>query len=145
LYFHSKGITRFRGRERDMVEKNLHKTVIAQWRHVLEIFESHPHIDKVGSTASDAGFIWWNYWWSRASYVIRVEIPVKTERRHYYENWLSRVLVDPHRDVYIQTHKNCWSLSSPKKHVGVGYKAKEAISLIINDPKNTSKNKQQRK
>jgi len=146
LYFHSKGITRFRGREREMVEKNLHRTVIAQWRHVLEIFEIHPQIDKVGSTASTEGWIWWNYWWARASYVVRVEIPVKTERRHYYKDWLSLVLVDPSRDdAYIQTHKNCWSLSSPQKHVGIGYTAKEAIFLIMNDPKNRNTKKQQRK
>lgn len=140
LYFHSKGITRFRG-EREMVEKNLHKTVIAQWKHVLEIFETYPKIDKIGSTASDAGFIWWNYWWARASYLIHVEIPIKTERRHYYEDWLSKFVRDPYNDTYLQSNKNCWSLSAPMKHVGIGYKAKEAISLIVAPPKNLIRNK----
>lgn len=138
LYFHSKGITRFRG-QRDIIERNLHKTVIAPWRHVLEIFETHSTIDKIGSTASDTGFIWWNYWWARASYLIHVEIPIKTERRHYYEDWLSRFLKDPDKNTYQQTHKNCWSLSAPRKHVGTSYKAKEAVSLIVSPPKHNFK------
>lgn len=140
MYFHSKGITHYRG-ERDIVERNLHQTVIAPWRHVLEIFETHPNIDKIGSTASDAGFIWWNYWWARASYLINVEIPIKTEIRRYYQHWLSRFVKDAYKGTYHQTNKNCWSLSAPKKHVGIGYNAKEAISLIVNPPKHNLKMK----
>jgi hypothetical protein len=139
LYFHSKGITRFRG-ERELVERNLHKTVIAPWKHVLEIFETHPTIDKIGSSASDAGWIWWNYWWARASYLFHVEIPIKTERRYYYEDWLSRYVKDPLKDIYHQTNKNCWSLSAPKKHVGIGYTIKEAVSLLVN-PSKTQRSK----
>ena len=140
LYFHSKGITRFHGK-RDIAETNLHKTVIAQWKHVLEIFETHPTIDKIGSSAGTGGWIWWNYWWARASYLVHVEIPIKTERRHYYEYWLSRYVKDPHKDTYHQTSKNCWSLSAPKKHAGTSYKAEEAVSLIINPPKHNLKKK----
>lgn len=130
LYFHSKGISHFRGK-REEIEVALHKTVIAQWRHVLEIFETHPNIDKIGSCSSNVGWIWWNYWWARASYLAQVEIPVKTEIRHYYKDWLSRVVKDPYKNTYYQTNKNCWSLSAPRKHVGISCEAKDAMSLIV--------------
>ena len=140
LYFHSKGISRFRGR-RETHELALHKTVIAPWRHVLEIFDSHPHIDKIGSTSSDKGWIWWNYWWARASYLIQVEIPIKTERRHYYEDWLSRVWVDPQKDTYKYSNKNCWSLAASKEHVGIGYNTVEALDLVLEQEKKLNQKK----
>lgn len=89
LYFHAKGITRFRGR-REPVELALHAKVIAPWREVLRILDTNPDVDKVGSSFSSAGWVWWNYWWSRASHLARVETPVLTPRRHYYEDWLAR-------------------------------------------------------
>lgn len=130
LYFHSKGITRFYG-ERDIFEVALHKTVIAPWDRVLNIFQDHPHIDKVGSTSSKTGWIWWNYWWARASYLVHVETPIKTRRRHYYEDWLSRVLADPQKNTYLFTNKNCWSLSAPDQPIGKGYGVKEATYLVL--------------
>lgn len=120
LYFHSKGMTRFHG-HRERVEIALHKTVIAKWPSILNIFETHPNIDKIGSTSSQSGWIWWNYWWVRASYIINVEKPIKTSRRHYYEDWLCRILINPQENVenekclqsnvYRFNCSNCWSLS----------------------------------
>ena len=138
LYFHSKGITRFRG-IREKQEIHLHKTVIASWKRVLHIFEKHPKIDKVGSTASPAGWIWWNYWWARASYLIRVDIPIKTHNRYYYEEWLSRVLANPYTDTYIQTNKNCWSLSAPRSPIGISYTPEEARELLLNPSRQNKK------
>lgn len=146
LYFHSKGISRFHGR-RERVELALHKTVIAQWKHVLEIFSAHPIIDKIGSSASTGGWIWWNYWWARASYLAQVETPVKTERRHYYEDWLCRVFVKPEEhigethvdreencfktDLYHHTVSNCWSLSLKDQPIGEGCDPADAYRLLI--------------
>lgn len=126
LYFHAKGITRFRG-TRDIVETRLHNTVIARWREVLHVFRDNPEINKIGSTFSNVGFIWWNYWWVRCSYIVQVESPIITPRRHYYEDWLCRVLIqseqyqknnDPYRQevifqyaVHRLNHTDCWSLS----------------------------------
>lgn len=138
LYFHSKSITRFRGK-RECIEKSLHSTVIVPWKRVLDVFKIHPTIDKIGSTYSPLGWIWWNYWWSRASYLARVETPIKTPRRHYYEDWLSRCLYDPniqnppeteknlHNSIYNISNKNCWSLSDPK---GPACGAHEAVAKI---------------
>lgn len=146
LYFHSKGITRFHG-IREQTELALHKTVIAPWKRVLEIFTTHPHIDKIGSTASTGGWIWWNYWWARASYLTQVERPAKTERRHYYEDWLCRVFLKPeehacetHADreenrfqpeLYRHDPSNCWSLSLKEEPVGEGCEPLDAHRLLI--------------
>ena len=146
LYFHSKGITRFHGR-RERTELALHKTVIAPWKHVLGIFSTHPTIDKIGSSASTGGWIWWNYWWARASYLAQVEKPVKTERRHYYEDWLCRIFVKPEEHVherqtdqqehsfeenlYHHNPTNCWSLSIKDQPVGEGYGPLEAHRLLL--------------
>jgi len=144
LYFHSKGITRFHGR-RERTERALHSTVIAPWKDILQIFETHPQIDKVGSSASTGGWIWWNYWWARASYLVQVEKPVKTERRHYYEDWLCRVFVHPEdhqtsssqqencfqTDLYRHDTTNCWSLSIHDQPIGEGCEPQEAQRILV--------------
>lgn len=133
LYFHSKSMSRYKG-VREEFEKSLHSTVIAPWKHVLSIFNNHPSIDKIGWSASEYGFMWYNYWWVRSSYIVKVESPVKTSRRHYYEDWLCRVLLDkngnndPNRpekcfqlNLYRHSDSNCWSLSYKKNNIGHGY------------------------
>ena len=136
-------MTRYRGR-REHTEVALHRTVIAPWKRVTDIFATHPEIDKVGSTASPAGWIWWNYWWARASYLVQVEKPIKTERRHYYEDWLCRVLVGqppyPHpeennggdmHDIYHFNVSNCWSLSMGGEPIGRGCEPHDAMRLLL--------------
>lgn len=145
LYFHSKSITRFKGR-RENVEIMLHSTVVAPWKKVLGIFMDHPSIDKIGSTCSTNGWIWWNYWWVRASYVASVENPIKTARRYYYEDWLSRRLINPakqsmdplrpeedreNRQIYNISNANCWGLSHKMDFVGRGCKPPEAIAFLL--------------
>lgn len=133
LYFHSKSMSRYQGVREDF-EQTLHSTVIVPWKKVLAIFYSHPTIDKIGWSASGFGFIWYNYWWARASYLSTIESPVKTPRRHYYEDWLCRVLldqtqheIDPLRPekcfqpfLYRHQDSNCWSLSFPNNPIGHG-------------------------
>ena len=140
LYFHAKGITRFQG-EREPIEKALHSIVISPWKKVLNIFKYYPTIDKIGSTYSPQGWVWWNYWWVRASFVTRLESPIKTTRRHYYEDWLCRVLINPYTpisikrkedrieniDVYDLSSDNCWGLSSPHQ-----CEASDAVQALQN-------------
>lgn len=140
LYFHAKGITRFKG-EREPVEKALHSIVISPWKKILKLFKNHPTIDKVGSTFSKQGWIWWNYWWARATYIAQLESPIKTTRRHYYEDWLCRVLIRPYTPlsekrkeedkdnayVYNLSSDNCWGLSYPHQA-----EASQAIETVHN-------------
>lgn len=142
LYFHSKGITRFHG-ERDSFEQNCFDIVIGNWRWVLFIFTNFPSIDKVGITANEHGWLWHNFWWVRSSFAKRLEGPVKTERRHYYEDWIARELppeinnggkpimsYDPKdhgrvdaevRVSYVLRNKNCWNLlHDPPEYLNIG-------------------------
>lgn len=110
LYFHSIDIDEYRGK-RQYQEKALYKTVIQSWKQVLKIFDNHPEIDKIGSSFSKQGFFWFNYWWARASFLTKLEPPVKTTNHDYYEEWISYVLKHPYENVILFNNKNCWSLS----------------------------------
>jgi hypothetical protein len=125
LYFHSKSMTRFLGRDREATEIRLHNTVVAQWKRVLSLFQSQPHIDKIGSSKSWAGWIWFNYWWVRASYADQVEPPLITPNRYYYETWVSLVPIVPQQtpspselpvtnEHYHLSSVNCHGLSIDK-------------------------------
>lgn len=130
LFFYARNMETYRGK-REPIEKALHKTVIQPWKHMLKIFDTHPKIDKIGSSASKKGWIWFNYWWARVSYLVKVEPPMKTLNNDYYEQWLSYLLKDPYQDVILFNNKNCWSLSMKKNHVGKWCHKKEAIKLLL--------------
>lgn len=124
LYFHSKGITRFTG-QRDPVEQVLHNTVVKDWVWVLFLFTNFCEIEKIGIAASEFGWIWYNYWWVRASYIRTVEEPIRTDRRHYYEDWLCR-----------STPLNNWTLGEKEinhnNYSNLNYK--NCLSLVANPP-----------
>jgi len=88
LYFHSKGLTyhkQYESNKNDCCNIILHNI-----DKVKEIFDIFPSIDKVGYYSGGCGWIWYNFWYARGSYISKVEKPIKTERRHYYEDWLGR-------------------------------------------------------
>ena len=97
LYFHAKGITHNpnSGGERIPINQTLTDTVIKPWKDIIERFKRDPSVNKAGYAASGDGFLWYNFWWARASYIAGCEIPIITERRHYYEDWLAK-LKDEH-------------------------------------------------
>lgn len=105
LYFHSKGISH-NVPKRTIHERQIFKGVIEPWKRVLDIFNENPHINKVGLSSSKEGFIWFNFWWARGTYLMQCEEPIITERRHYYEDWLHRKI----KDTPLSTTEECFSL-----------------------------------
>lgn len=95
IYFHSKGITRYRPGCRDVYEKKVFEITFQHWRHIHNIFSHVSSIQKAGCTISKEGWIWHNFMYVRVAYVRDVEQPIQTERRHYYEDWICRHL-HPH-------------------------------------------------
>ena len=88
LYFHSKGLT-----HHDYYDQNKYdnyNVILQDINKIKEIFSIFPKIDKVGYSSGGNGWIWYNFWYARGSYIFSVEEPIKTTRRHYYEDWLSR-------------------------------------------------------
>lgn len=94
LYFHARGISRIKlGRfrkNRQPLEQRLFRRVIGEWRQNLLWLSAVRSADKVGISHGGNGWVWFNFWWARASYVAQLEEPEQTERRHYYEDWLGR-------------------------------------------------------
>lgn len=90
LYFHSKDITRF-------TCVNMFSEIyslIIDYENIIKIFDENYNINKVCYKSSNTGFCWFNFFWVRGSYLQKVEKPILTIRRHYYEDWIARVLKD---------------------------------------------------
>ena len=94
LYFHARGISRIKlgrfRRNRQPLERRLFRRVITEWRKNLLWLTAVRSADKVGISHGGNGWIWFNFWWARASHIAHLEEPEQTERRHYYEDWLGR-------------------------------------------------------
>jgi len=125
LYFHSKHITRSEWYY--YVSKHDYIAVLKEMDKVKEIFTIFPSIDKVGWMSGGNGWIWINFWYARGSYISRVEKPLKTEQRFYYEDWLGRKVkpgeelicdFERPRDFYENTLSNCYGFSSDKTTYG---------------------------
>lgn len=114
LYFHARGISRIKlgrfRRNRQPLEKRLFRRVIGEWRQNLLWLSAIATADKVGISHGGNGWVWFNFWWVRASYVAQLEEPVKTERRHYYEDWLGRYKQSAAGD-YLNTLDRCISIA----------------------------------
>lgn len=112
LYFHSKGISST-SNHRSMSERKLFKTIIDSWKNVIDIFSDNPNINKVGLTASEPGWMWFNFWWARGTYLSKCEQPIITTRRHYYEDWLCRRI----KDAPASNLQECFSLADNKSGI----------------------------
>jgi hypothetical protein len=63
LYHHSKGMTH------GGYSEALTNLVVKDWRRLLNVYTTHPEINKIGLAAGHIGLIWHNFWWVRASYL----------------------------------------------------------------------------
>lgn len=118
LYYHSKNITR--RSSPDPIQDPL-KRLILDNSNILKIFSKFKSINKIGTYCSELGWIWYNYWYVRGSYACMVERPIKTSRRHYYEDWLGRKVDDPKylypssenefAQFYKQTNNDCYNMN----------------------------------
>jgi hypothetical protein len=140
LYFHSKGISRYRGGKRENIESKIFDMVIREWKYVLWIFENMLSIDKIGPCCSKQGWIWHTVYWTRGSYLQKVEKPVRTKDRYYYEFWIAKQVYDiqhlyPTKKYslsdkrYNYRYTNCWNLKTINqfKNIGSFYSQKEVI------------------
>ncbi|CAL6337686.1 unnamed protein product [Bathycoccus prasinos] len=92
LYFHSKGMVNHgNSLIANKKYKPLFLTVIKPWQEVKRRFKENRKLNLAGYAASRSGFIWYNFFWVRGSYLKTLTRPIKTSRRHYYEDYISRV------------------------------------------------------
>jgi len=96
IYLHSKGmINNNPGQHRTMVEIILTRSTLLNWETTLFMFNHFPEIQKAGSFPAEDGWVWFNFWWARGSYLIScspIEIPVNMVEndRFICETWLGR-------------------------------------------------------
>lgn len=77
-------------RTRPPFESWLFNGTIVPWREVIASFQANATIERAGMYPSKLGWVWFNFWWARVSYLKQTVEPVRTARRHYYEDWLGR-------------------------------------------------------
>lgn len=138
IYMHSKGMSHkasdFRG-TRMPLERMLFHATFDSWDHVLHMFHKHPSLNKVGAAPSPTGFVWYNMYYARASYVQSLVNPTISSNRYYYEAWLS--YLDPHpiwprirhiefvernvpRPARSSGCADCWSTAQGRKNDTLG-------------------------
>ena len=92
LYFHTKTMVNH-GRHMSRPEgEAIHfMNAIDPWQQIVAIFQSNASVTRVANFPAPLGWMWHNFWWARASYLQAVVEPIRTTRRHYYEDWLGRL------------------------------------------------------
>jgi hypothetical protein len=142
MYFHSKGLTHFSYyNEYNIAYLNYGchncEEIIKDVNRIYEIYSLFPSIDKITTTSGGIGLGWYNFWVARGSYICTVEKPIITNRRHYYEDWLSRKItinnsvlfndLNENRvenydfSLYENTIKNCYQLFCEENTGNIGY------------------------
>lgn len=101
LYFHTKGMLQ-NPFERTFDEKQIFQEVIEPWKKILQIFDGNSNINKIGYGASEQGFIWFNFWWARGTYLKQCVEPTFVKDEFYYETWLQNK---------EKTYEDCYSLA----------------------------------
>lgn len=130
LYFHSKGMSYNGDRTHD--EQQIFQEVICPWKKVINIFNSDNNINKIGLTASVEGWLWFNFWWARGSYLSECEEPIISTNRYYYEDWLHRKL--PHTKP--SSYRECYSLADDSStiHYVPGEACAKVNSIVLRIP-----------
>lgn len=86
LYFHSKGMTSDTQRTRE----SLFTYTIDIYKKYVDAFEADKTLEIAGFLPAMCGFIYYNFFWVRSSYVKRHCVPpVPTDNRFYWEIWLT--------------------------------------------------------
>ena len=47
-------------------------------------------INKLGILSGGNGWLWFNFWIAKSSYLSKIEKPRMTKRAFYYEDWIAR-------------------------------------------------------
>ena len=106
-------------------EASLFESTIVPWQQVLRIFSENATTTRCGSFPAPAGWMWTNFFWARASYIKKLVEPIRTNRRHYYEDWLGR-LYDATTDSNEEPGRfagceSCYSINGECSGYGITY------------------------
>ena len=73
---------------RTILEKNLYDSIVVNWKHAIQVFDTKPDVSKICFGGSKGGWCWFNFYWVRGNYLSNCLVPEKTDYRYYYEGYL---------------------------------------------------------
>jgi len=88
IYLHSKGMVFHNSNDRLDAEIKLTRHTLCNWENILYVFETQKNINKAGLFPGHGGFIWFNFWWARGTYIASQPRPIISTSKYYYEDWL---------------------------------------------------------
>lgn len=93
FYLHSKGVSRMVQGKRWRDEVVVFHEAVVPWRAIVRLFMQSPiKINTIGLAASPQGYQWFNVWWARGDYLMKMTEPgIVLSYRYYYEEYLSYV------------------------------------------------------
>lgn len=98
FYMHNKGISY--SNIRVLNEINSLRTNLVLWKKAINIFNNLDHINKIGLFPSSGGWIWYNFWFAKGSYISACNKPIITNDKYYYESWIGRNGSNTYNDCY---------------------------------------------
>ena len=110
FYIHGKGLSYLNNRFfyiRQPLERYLFKILIYDWEKNINLIERFESINKIGALAGKFGWLWFNFWLVKSSYVSKLEKPVQRNRACYYEDWLGRFELK-NKDNILKEYKNIY-------------------------------------
>jgi len=123
IYLHSKGMVNWNpSQHRTIIEQKLTKSTLLDWDTTLFIFQNFPEIQKAGVLPAKDGFMWFNFWWARGSYLIScspIEIPINLVEndRFICESWLGQNGSNTWTDSYSLVTKYISHTNDPSSEV----------------------------
>ena len=123
IYLHSKCMINHNpSQNRTIIEQKLTKSTLLDWDTTLFIFQNFPEIQKAGVLPAKDGFMWFNFWWARGSYLIScspIEIPINLVEndRFICESWLGQNGSNTWTDSYSLVTKNISHTNDPSSEV----------------------------
>jgi hypothetical protein len=92
IYFHSKGMTH-NLHSRSLQEIMLFTKTFENWRKNIQLLNKEGK-NKMGLFSSERGWIWYNFWYAKGSYLASCKAPEISDFRYYYEAWLGEAAPD---------------------------------------------------
>ena len=90
IYAHAKGLSHLVGAASKCPNDSCmaSKMILKNSLNNIDILNTIPSLNKIGPGLGGSGWMWFNFYLSRASYIKSLDKPVCTTDRYYYERWL---------------------------------------------------------
>ena len=108
FYFHGKGMSYYNNKYfyiRQPIERFIFKNLFYRWKKNIELLIRFKSVNKLGMLSGGNGWLWFNFWIVKSSYIKNLEKPLERNRACYYEEWLGRFEIENCSDK-VKKYKN---------------------------------------